>query len=63
MWRNEGETSWRVTWLPDEGDPDHPGHTYTPGDVDMPRDFPGGDDPDAILAWAKERWGGPRFRP
>jgi len=49
----------RVSWLPDEPYPDgeFSGRTYTPGDPDLPNDFPSSNDPDEVLAWAVARWG------
>jgi hypothetical protein len=32
---------WLVSWDPDEGHPDFPGHTYSPKDPHLPSDYPG----------------------
>ncbi len=48
---------WSIRWAPDEGHPDHPGHTYKAGDEQLPDDYPESDDPDALIAWGKKRFG------
>jgi hypothetical protein len=46
---------WIVTWLPPVGHPDYPGATLSSSlNSDMPTE--GG--AAALLAWARERWGG-----
>jgi hypothetical protein len=44
---------WGVSWEPDQGHADWPGHTVSPGDAD----YPGVDGPEALLRWGVERWG------
>jgi hypothetical protein len=51
------EGVWRISWAPDEGHPDFPGRTYSPGDPDLPDDYPGPDDVEALIAWGRQRWG------
>ena len=46
----------RVTWLPDRGQPDYPGHTYKPSDANLPADFPTAGDRTELMAWARRRW-------
>jgi len=49
----------RVTWLPHEPD-EHgrlSGRTFSPGDGDLPDDFPVSDDLEDYLSWAVRRWG------
>ena len=31
---------WRVSYDPDERPADYPGHTFAPGDPDLPSDYP-----------------------
>jgi hypothetical protein len=55
IWEREGKV--QVSWHPwNETDPDSP-HTFTRGDTDLPSDYPDTDNPDALLAWGKSRWG------
>ncbi len=58
VWHREDGT-WGVSFEPHEGDPEYPGVTYTPEDELRPPDFPTEYDPEALMAWAKERWSGP----
>ena len=58
-YRFDEEGIWRVSWLPDEPDSrgQLSGRTYTPGDADLPSDFPATNDPDDLMEWAVRRWG------
>jgi hypothetical protein len=47
---------WRIAWHPDEGKLGYPGRTYSPGDADLPPDYPGADDSDKLLEWGRKRW-------
>jgi hypothetical protein len=55
--RRELDTSWRVTFVRGGGGDvariDR--HTYSPGDAGLPGDYPGGDDPEKLLTWARKR--------
>ena len=42
--------TWRLSWGPDAGEPDWPGHTYSPEDDDLPSDYPDPADSDALRA-------------
>jgi hypothetical protein len=55
--QNAETGEWSLSWNPDHGEPDWPGHTYSPGDDDLPDDFPGPDDPDALIAWGRGHFG------
>jgi hypothetical protein len=48
---------WILSWRPHYGEPDWPGHTYSPGDKDLPSDFPAPDDVEALLAWGRSHFG------
>jgi hypothetical protein len=52
-----------LTWLPH--DPDERdnlgGRTFSPGDGDLPNDYPTSDNLDDYLEWATRRWGPSRF--
>lgn len=54
VWRQSPNAPWFVTVLPDipRGISSNEGHTYTPGEPLLPDDYPGGDDPTALLVWA-----------
>ena len=56
VWRRSPDDPWFVTVLPDipRGVSSSEGHTYTPTEPFLPDDYPGGDDPDALLAWARK---------
>lgn len=56
VWKHE-DGLFRVSWEPDEGSEDHPGHTYSPGDSDLPADLPDSNDPGELTVWARTRWG------
>jgi len=47
---------WQVSYDPDERPADYPGHTFAPGDPDLPSDYPRTNDPDDLEAWARNRW-------
>lgn len=54
--RNDGK--WFLRHRPKMVDPDpYTGHTYGPDDSDLPEDYPGGADRDALLVWARQKWG------
>jgi hypothetical protein len=55
IWRRV-DGGWGVTWLPDQGERDYPGLTYTPdiAPPGMPNDY----DPEALMFWARRYWGG-----
>lgn len=53
VWRRTGAEPWFVTILPDPGENDYPGHTYTRARNELPAAVP--DDADALMAWAWER--------
>ena len=46
----------QVSYAPDERPADYPGHTFAPGDPDLPSDYPRTNDPDDLEAWARNRW-------
>lgn len=47
----------RITWLPDRGQPGYPGRTYSPGDADLPEDFPREQTMASLMEWGLRRWG------
>lgn len=49
--------AWRLAWGPDYAEPDWPGHTYSPGDDDLPSDFPAAADFDALVEWGRKHFG------
>ncbi len=54
----EAETgAWGLTWAPDFGEPDWPGHTYAPDDDDLPGDFPDTADVEALVGWGRKHFG------
>jgi hypothetical protein len=63
LWRRRAlDAKWRVTFLPDHefGEQESNGHTYSPGDHDLPDGYPGGDDPGRLLEWARGHADAPR---
>lgn len=48
---------WRLSWEPDQGEPDWPGHTYLPIDGDLPDDYPDPHDSDALIEWGRNHFG------
>jgi hypothetical protein len=56
VWRRD-DGVWAVRWCPDQGEPGYPGHTYMPGELGTPDDFPTSNEPDALLAWARNHFG------
>jgi hypothetical protein len=54
--QRQEDGSWLLAWNPDQGEPDYPGRSFPPGDPYLPDDFPGPTDPDALLAWGRERF-------
>jgi hypothetical protein len=55
--------TWLLSWTPDDGHPDYPGRSFYPNDPLLPPDFPKPDDPEALLAWGRERYGRRRMGP
>jgi hypothetical protein len=41
--------AWLLSWAPDHGEPDWPGHIYSPEDEDLPSDYPDPRDPEALV--------------
>jgi len=59
VWRRK-DGVWGVSWSAFSGDRDYPGRTYTSTNPVRPDDFPTEYDLEALLDWARRRWGGPR---
>jgi hypothetical protein len=55
--RNAETGTWRLAWSPHYGEPDWPGHCYSPGDWDLPGDYPPADDLDALIKWGRRHFG------
>jgi hypothetical protein len=51
------EGLYNVSWRPARGHPEYPGHLYSPGDRDLPADFPTKATKENLQAWALSRWG------
>ena len=49
--------AWRLAWDPDYGEPDWPGHTYSPDDDDLASDYPDPADSDALIEWGRKHFG------
>jgi hypothetical protein len=49
--------AWRLAWDPDGGEPDWPGHVYSPEDDDLPDDYPDPGDVDALVGWGRRHFG------
>jgi hypothetical protein len=49
----ETGSGWRLVWEPDDG----PARKYSPQGRDLPPDYPGGDDLEKLLEWARRRFG------
>jgi hypothetical protein len=49
--------AWGLTWNPDFGEPDWPGHTYSREDGDLPADFPDPADAEALVEWGRKHFG------
>lgn len=49
--------AWVLAWDPDCGEPDWPGHKYSPEDGDLPPDYPDPADDDALVAWGRKHFG------
>ena len=49
--------AWRLAWDPDGGEPDWPGHVYSPEDHDLPDDYPDPADVDSLVDWARRHFG------
>jgi hypothetical protein len=61
VWRRD-DGLFGVSLLPDEGQEDYPGYTYTSTEDNLPGDFPSSYDLEALKAWGRARWG-ERLRP
>jgi hypothetical protein len=48
---------WSVAWNADLGEPDWPGHTYSPEDDDLPGDYPDPADAEALVEWGRKHFG------
>jgi hypothetical protein len=57
LYRDGESLNWLLSWAPDQGEPDWPGHTYAPDDDDPPSDYPDASDPGALLAWGRKHFG------
>jgi hypothetical protein len=57
LYRNPETVNWLLSWAPDQGEPDWPGHTYVPDAPDAPTDYPDASDVDALLAWGRKHFG------
>ena len=55
LWQG-ADRVWRVTWEPYAGREGYPGHTFSPGDADLPNDWPYTNDPDDLMRWAIARF-------
>lgn len=55
--RLPGERFLHLSWEPPPNDETFEGVTYSPDDPLTPDDFPKTEDPDVLLAWARQRWG------
>jgi hypothetical protein len=49
--------AWVLAWAPAFGEPDWPGHTYTPEDDDLPSDYPDPSDAEALVEWGRRHFG------
>jgi hypothetical protein len=49
--------AWLLAWDPDCGEPDWPGHMYSPEDDDLPSDYPAPADSDALVEWGRKHFG------
>ena len=49
--------AWGLAWNPDFGEPDWPGHTYSPDDDDLPGDYPDLADAEALVEWGRKHFG------
>jgi hypothetical protein len=49
--------AWCLVWGPDFGEPDWPGHTYSPEDDDLPGDYPDPADSGALVEWGRKHFG------
>ena len=49
--------AWDLTWNPDAGEPDWPGHTYSAEDDDLPADYPDRADAEALVEWGRRHFG------
>ena len=54
VWRNSPSAAWSISWEPDEGHADWPGHTVSPGDPAYPGDI--GADAELLLRWGVAQW-------
>jgi len=53
----EERGTWSLSWNPDFGEPDRPGHTYSPDDGDLPGDYPDTADVEALVDWGRRHFG------
>ena len=51
VWQGEDDI-WRITWRPERGHKDYPGHTYSPQDSNLPSGYPKSQDPGVLMTWA-----------
>lgn len=49
--------AWRLAWNPAHGEPDWPGHVYSPDDQDLPSDYPDPADADELVEWGRRHFG------
>lgn len=57
LYRDSHAAEWLLSWAPDLGEPDWPGHTYSPADDDLPSDYPDPSDLDALVGWGTKHFG------
>jgi hypothetical protein len=57
LYRDSHAAEWLLSWRPDQGEPDWPGHTYSPEDDDLPSDYPDARDQEALVAWGAKHFG------
>lgn len=57
LYRDRESVSWFLSWAPDLGEPDWPGHTYAPDDEHRPSDYPDASDLDALIEWGRKHFG------
>ncbi len=52
FWREDEADPWRLSWLPDEGQPE----VFSPGEP-LPDDYPDPSDLNALIEWGTGRFG------